>query len=423
MDALMVYDAFQTFGKRQFDSKMEHIDSDFSHLKLNIFPIGSQTSCFLTLLCFDILLVKLNSALRSATNYKLVANPVHNEYQLPLMYRQATDHFRRQTKRSVCLCCDVHTYRFQSTNAIVCRSFVVRSLSVIELEIVSKSLLPVILLFHFYNVGLLSAWLRSIRNTRLLPAYNCTRIPHLRSVLPTRFLKTRYEAVQKPLNCYIVNVKLDYFAALFSTFCVNVKMQYTLNQRLFLVKQYWIPNSITATQRAYQREFGVRNPPKRNTILGLVNKLETIGSLVSEKGKHRSSRLPTVVVDVRARLEQSPKKSLRRLSQETGYTYSMCQRAAKSAGLEPSFFDDRIISRNLWPPRSPDLTTPGFFLWGYLKDRVYTTRPQALDDLKHNITQEIQAIDNRVLQRVASNMKRRVELCLMQDGGHFQHLL
>ncbi|KAJ4434277.1 hypothetical protein ANN_22829 [Periplaneta americana] len=102
---------------------------------------------------------------------------------------------------------------------------------------------------------------------------------------------------------------------LFSTFCVNVKMQYTLNQRLFLVKQYWITNSITATQRAYQREFGVRNPPKRNTILGLVNKLETTGSLVSEKGKHRSCRLPTVVVDVRERLEQSPKKTLRRLSQ------------------------------------------------------------------------------------------------------------
>ncbi|KAJ4434056.1 hypothetical protein ANN_16375, partial [Periplaneta americana] len=66
---------------------------------------------------------------------------------------------------------------------------------------------------------------------------------------------------------------------LFSTYCVNVKMQYTLDQRLFLVTQYWITNSITATQRAYQREFGVRKPPKRNTILGLVNKLETTGSL------------------------------------------------------------------------------------------------------------------------------------------------
>ncbi|KAJ4433263.1 hypothetical protein ANN_15522 [Periplaneta americana] len=34
-------------------------------------------------------------------DYQLVANPVHNEYQLPFMYRQATDHFRRQIKRSV----------------------------------------------------------------------------------------------------------------------------------------------------------------------------------------------------------------------------------------------------------------------------------------------------------------------------------
>ncbi|KAJ4451307.1 hypothetical protein ANN_02768 [Periplaneta americana] len=56
-----------------------------------------------------------------------------------------------------------------------------------------------------------------------------------------------------------------------------LKIRYTLNQRLFLVKQYWITNSITATQRAYQREFGVRNPPpQRNTILVLVNKLETL---------------------------------------------------------------------------------------------------------------------------------------------------
>ncbi|KAJ4435994.1 hypothetical protein ANN_18618 [Periplaneta americana] len=175
---------------------------------------------------------------------------------------------------------------------------------------------------------------------------------------------------------------------LFSTFCVNVKTQYILNQRLFLVKQYWITNSITATQRAYQREFGVRNPPKRNTILGQVNKLEKTGSLLQEPDKDK--RL------------------------------NYCRWFQTFIVQNPAILS---ITWNLWPPRSPDLTTPDFFLWGYLKDRVYATRPQTLDDLKHNITQEIQAIDNRVLQRVASNMERRVELCLMQDGGHFQHLL
>ncbi|KAJ4427421.1 hypothetical protein ANN_25043 [Periplaneta americana] len=63
-----------------------------------------------------------------------------------------------------------------------------------------------------------------------------------------------------------------------------------------------------------------------------------------------------------------------------------------STGIGESWVVSDI--RNLWPPRSPDLTTPDFFLWGYLKDKVYATRPQTLDDLKHNITQEIQDIDN-----------------------------
>jgi hypothetical protein len=48
------------------------------------------------------------------------------------------------------------------------------------------------------------------------------------------------------------------------------------------------------------------------------------------------------------------------------------------------FFDDRIISRNLWPPQSPDLTPPDYFLWGYLKQVVYSNRPQTIEDLKHN---------------------------------------
>jgi len=38
-----------------------------------------------------------------------------------------------------------------------------------------------------------------------------------------------------------------------------------------------------------------------------------------------------------------------------------------------SFFGDRVILKGLWPPRSPDLTPPDYFLWGYLKGTVYQT--------------------------------------------------
>ena len=33
------------------------------------------------------------------------------------------------------------------------------------------------------------------------------------------------------------------------------------------------------------------------------------------------------------------------------------------------FFKDRIISKNLWPPRSPDLTPADFFLWGSIEEQ------------------------------------------------------
>jgi hypothetical protein len=33
-------------------------------------------------------------------------------------------------------------------------------------------------------------------------------------------------------------------------------------------------------------------------------------------------------------------------------------------------FDGRIISRNFWPPRTPNLSVPDFCLWRFLKERV-----------------------------------------------------
>jgi hypothetical protein len=44
------------------------------------------------------------------------------------------------------------------------------------------------------------------------------------------------------------------------------------------------------------------------------------------------------------------------------------------------FSDDRIISKNLWPPRSPDLTPIDYFLWGYMKQVVYSNHPQTTEE-------------------------------------------
>jgi len=88
-----------------------------------------------------------------------------------------------------------------------------------------------------------------------------------------------------------------------------------------------------------------------------------------------------------------------------------------------SFSGDRVISKGLWPQRSPDLTPPDYFLWGYLKGTVYQNKPRTIDALKANITEGIQAVTADVLARTFQNMARRVQSCLDANGGHFQHML
>ena len=58
-------------------------------------------------------------------------------------------------------------------------------------------------------------------------------------------------------------------------------------------------------------------------------------------------------------------------------------------------FGQRVIAlyHNVeWSPRSPDLTPCDFFLWGYLKSKVYTSPPVDLADLQNRISNEVDAL-------------------------------
>ena len=87
------------------------------------------------------------------------------------------------------------------------------------------------------------------------------------------------------------------------------------------------------------------------------------------------------------------------------------------------FTAERTIGKGLWPPRSPDLSPCDYFLWGFLKSRVYHNNPRTIDTLKNNIRQEISNIPQRVLRNVFNNMLKRAELCFVLDGEHFEHRL
>ena len=69
----------------------------------------------------------------------------------------------------------------------------------------------------------------------------------------------------------------------------------------------------------------------------------------------------------------------------------------RSKHLLKEFFGHRIISKDVWLPRSPDLNPPDFYLLGAAKSAVYRDRPCTLDDLQAAITAFIQSISSEQL--------------------------
>ena len=78
---------------------------------------------------------------------------------------------------------------------------------------------------------------------------------------------------------------------------------------------------------------------------------------------------------------------------------------------------DSLI-RKLGPP---DLNPCDFFLWGYLKSRVYNPLPNNLDELKANIARKINNIDKDVLKNTFLNFSKRCNLVIEANGHHINN--
>jgi hypothetical protein len=59
--------------------------------------------------------------------------------------------------------------------------------------------------------------------------------------------------------------------------------------------------------------------------------------------------------------------------------------ARVSMTLLRDVFGDRMISKDVWPPRSPDFTPPDYYLWGAMKGAVYKDNPHTLLELREAI--------------------------------------
>ena len=89
-------------------------------------------------------------------------------------------------------------------------------------------------------------------------------------------------------------------------------------------------------------------------------------------------------------------------------------------------FENRIISRNSdvnWPPRSCDLTSLDYFLWGAVKDKCYTNYPETIEALKHEIEVAIRGIETQTIDNVLANSVDRMGYSKASRGRHLNDLM
>ncbi len=75
-----------------------------------------------------------------------------------------------------------------------------------------------------------------------------------------------------------------------------------------------------------------------------------------------------------------------------------------------------------WPARSPDLTSLDFFLWGFVKDKVYAGQIRSLQHLETRITRAVRSVDAETLSKVWENVRARMDCVIRQQGKHIEQM-
>lgn len=76
-----------------------------------------------------------------------------------------------------------------------------------------------------------------------------------------------------------------------------------------------------------------------------------------------------------------------------------------------------------WPARSPDLTVCDFFLWGFIKEKVYKTPVHTREELLNRLREAFALITPEMLRKLVPNIVRRAEICVEHEGRHIEQYL
>lgn len=184
------------------------------------------------------------------------------------------------------------------------------------------------------------------------------------------------------------------------------------------IHRYWSQeNPRVIVETNFQRRFSV------NVWCGLLGE-RLVGPFFIDGNLNQERYHQLLAEDIENFLDELPLAELNRVYfQQDG---APPHNARINVNWLNAKFGGRWIGTNgpvRWPARSPDLTPLDFWFWGYLKDRVYLTRPENEEILRQRIINACREIPPNLILNATNGVTRRCQLCVQQGGGQFEQYL
>ena len=102
-----------------------------------------------------------------------------------------------------------------------------------------------------------------------------------------------------------------------------------------------------------------------------------------------------------------------------------CHTAEATLDVLRPVFEDRIISSRaeVWPPRSCDLTSLDYHLWGAVKGNCYADKTETNNALKDNIRKVICDIQLHTIDNMLKIWTERVGYYMASRGRHLNEII
>ena len=125
-------------------------------------------------------------------------------------------------------------------------------------------------------------------------------------------------------------------------------------------------------------------------------------------------------------LSHFPKRKLKSKKYWWQQDGASCHCSNESMDELKKIFGTRLISLRSeieWPAHSPDLNPLDYTFWGQAMAEVFKAKPETISDLKIVVENYFNSLTPEFVKKCVANIRKRAELCIMAEGGHFEHLM